>query len=179
MGNKTDSYLTLTALGTDKPGIVATITKVAKQCKCSLTSSKLSVTGDTFATIFSFSGTWHTIAKLESHLQKTAHKHQWQIHLKRNQGNNQHSHYIPYYIQVIALDKPGILLTLTSFFSKEGIQIDELNCETFTAPKTSTLMANINFHIFVSTKTNISSLRESFLLYSEEHHLDVVMEPVK
>lgn len=173
------TYLTFSAIGIDKTGVIAAIAKTAKQCESNMLSNKLSVAGDNFAMITHFSGTWHAIAKLEACLVKLAQKHEWQIQLKRSEPKHKHQSNVPYYIQVITLDRVGILHELTNFFARKGILVDELQCDTFIAPKTDTVMANIHFNIYIPVKTNIALLRESFLIYSEEHNLDVVMEPLK
>lgn len=178
--SKIETYLSLCALGEDKPGIVTAFAKAAKSNQCSIVSSKLSVSGDTFALIIHFIGSWHAIAKLESALQKLAQKHEWQLQLKLNQNvNTTRTSTVPYYVQVISQDRLGIIHDLTSFFSRKSINIEELQSEIFFAPKTTTVMAHLSFNIYVPIKTNIAAFRESFMLYSEEHNLDVVMEPIK
>lgn len=171
--------LSVSLLGEDKTGIISSLAKCSKNLGCSILSSKFSTAGDNFALIAHFSGTWHSLAKLETSLQRLAQKQAWLLQTKRSVNTKAPLKAIPYYVQVITLDRVGILFELSQFFNSKNIPIDELQCDTFLAPKTSTLMAHIHFNIYVPINMNMTTLRENFMLYSEEQNLDVVMEPVK
>jgi len=175
-----NSHLILiSALGEDRPGAIHIFAKAAKQCECSILKSKLSTMGNTFALILEASGAWHAIAKLENLLVGLAQKNDINLQLRRIQPNNIKISEVPYYIQVISPDKPGILFALTQYFHKKSMNIDELHVEHFFAQKTGTPMTSISFHTYISVKANLTTFREGFLLYCEEYNLDIVMEPLK
>lgn len=171
--------LALTAIGQDHPGVMNLFAKSAKTCHCTMLCTKASVFGDTFTLMTNFVGSWHGIAKLESVLLKLCQKNDFMIQTKRNQQQHTKFSGVPYYVQMIAPDRPNILFELTQFFSRKGIPLDEIQCDTFPAPKTGTLMANVGFQVYIPAKMHITTLRESFMVYSEELNLDVVMEPIK
>lgn len=169
----------ISALGGDRPGIIYLFSKAAKQCRCSIVTSKLSSVGDTFGLLLEASGTWHAIAKLESTLPRLAKELEVSLQLRRVQETNTKESKVPYYIQAISPDKVGILFAITQFFQQKAMNIDELNVEYFIAQKTGTPMTSISFHTYISAKDNLTSFRESFLLYCEEYNLDIAMEPLK
>tara|TARA_R110002110_G_scaffold400317_1_gene616636 strand:- start:57228 stop:57770 length:543 start_codon:yes stop_codon:yes gene_type:complete len=176
---KVQHTILISALGEDKPSTIHLFSKAAKQCNCSIVTSKLSATGDSFGLLLEASGTWHAIAKLESTLEKLAKQQDISLQVKRAQTTKNKESKVPYYIQAISPDKVGILFALTYFFHKKAMNVDELNVEHFIAQKTGTPMTSISFHTYIPVKANLTSFRESFLLYCEEYNLDIVMEPLK
>lgn len=169
----------ISALGEDRPSAIYIFAKAAKQCDCSIVTSKLSAMGDTFGLLLEATGSWHAIAKLENTLPRLAQKNDISLQIKRIQPTNIKASKVPYYIQAISPDKPGILFALTQYFHKKSMNIDELHVEHFLAQKTGTPMTSLSFHTYIPVKANLTSFREGFLLYCEEYNLDIVMEPLK
>lgn len=173
------SSLILTVIGQDKPGTIHLFAKTAKQCKCSITNCKFSAFGDGFGLLMELSGEWHAIAKAESSLTKLSNKFELDINIRRSSPIDLQTDKVPYYIQITSPDKVGLLWTITEFFQKKRLNIDECLVEKFTAQKTGTKMTNITLHTTLSVKTHLANFREGLLMYCEEYNLDVVMEPLK
>lgn len=88
----------VSALGEYRSGTIPLFSKAAKQCCCSIVSSKLSATGDTFGLLLEATGTWHAIAKLESTLTKLAKQHDVSFQLRGYQESSTKESKIPYYV---------------------------------------------------------------------------------
>ncbi|SQI37730.1 Gcv operon repressor [Providencia alcalifaciens] len=59
-------FLVITALGTDRPGIVNTITRLVSECDCNIEDSRLAMFGEEFTFIMMLSGSWNAITLLEA-----------------------------------------------------------------------------------------------------------------
>jgi glycine cleavage system transcriptional repressor len=133
--------------------------------------------GQEFAMIMHISGSWSTIAKLEAALPNLGKKHNLSIESRRTQPKTQSHPILPYAIQIIGLDKPGILGEIAHFFSSESIMIHTLTMDTQILPSSHSQIVSINLTIQIPAKTHLATLRERFLEYCEDRNLDALMEP--
>ncbi|WP_133406723.1 glycine cleavage system protein R [Parashewanella tropica] len=60
------NYLVLTAMGADRPGIVSRLARLATDCDCDIVDSRMAIFGNEFTMIMMLSGSWTSIAKIES-----------------------------------------------------------------------------------------------------------------
>jgi glycine cleavage system transcriptional repressor len=172
-----DHFLAITALGNDSIGVLEAFTKAAKQCCANILDAKLKKIGSECALTLYFTGTWSAIAKLEALLPQLAKQHEFILQSKRTQPSTQ-APALPYHVQVIAQDRPGILNDLALFFTQNKISIEQMESETYTA-KNQTVMSNISLLINIPVKKHIASLREKFIIYCEDLNLDALIEPAK
>lgn len=170
-------YLVLTVLGATKTGALCELTRISKQCGCSILESKSATLGTESAMFFHFSGSWSAIAKLEAALPGFAQENQLAIHIKRTQ-DLERKPTLPYQIQIIAEDRVGILHDLASFLSRHRIAIETLDCETHTT-RNKTQRVSINALIGIPAKTHIAGIREGFLSYCEDKNLDATLDPYR
>ena len=62
--------IVLSAIGTDRTGVVQDITKVILACGGNIEESRMTTLGAEFAVLMLVSGNWHTLDKLERELDK-------------------------------------------------------------------------------------------------------------
>lgn len=171
-------YLVMIALGSDHSNILEAFTKSSRQCGANIIESKITSLGQECVFFCHFSGTWNSIAKLEAVLPDLAEQYHLAIQCKRTSPRQTFPQALPYQVQVIAQDRPGILNDLATFFRSYGILIDKMDCETHIS-KNNTPITHIHFLVNVPTKQHIASLRERFITYCEDRNLDALMEPLK
>ncbi len=170
-------YLVVTALGSDQIGVLEAFTKTSKQCGCNILESKLATMGEECSILLHLSGSWNTVAKLEAALPSLGEQYGFHIQSKRTLPRKK-NHALPYQVQVVAQDRAGIINELATFFTQQGIYIDQMDCETYNA-KNQTTMTNISFIVNIPAKGHIASIRERFMVYCEDRNLDAVLEPFK
>src|SRR5690606_11049511 len=119
---------------------------------------------------------WHSIAKIEANLPKLSKKHDILIQTKRSEENSDSFQAIPYTIQVIAVDRVGIVYDIADFIEKQSIMIDDLTTENFVAKRSKTPMFGINMTVRIPNDTHLPSLREKFLIYCEDKNIDAILE---
>jgi len=174
-----DNHLVLAALGADKTGIVDEIARTASDSKCSIADSRMVVMGQEFSIIMMISGTWDAIAKFEAHVPSLERRLGLSILTKRTEQRAPQKESMPYNVDVIALDNPGIVHEIANFFATQGINIESLETSNYAAPHTGSPMFALSMIVNIPAKVHLASLRESFLLFCDDRNLDAILEPYK
>ena len=173
------NYLAITALGDNQPGIIEPLVKSIRDCGCNITDSRMSVLGDRFAMMLLLSGTWDTIAKMESSLQRLEQQLGIQLIAQRAQERRTDTGLMPYAVEVVAVDQSGIVHEIANFFSDRGIKIEDMYSGIYTAAHTGTRMFSLHVTIGVPTDVSIAALRGEFMDFCDRLNLDAILEPVK
>ena len=173
------SYLVLSALGEDRPGIVNTLTRSVLEHGCNIVDSRMTVLGGEFAILLMVEGQWNTLAKMESAVADLEKQLGMTIITRRTNERASDIRLLPYAIEVVALDHPGIVQKLAEFFSERQINIQDLATTTYAAAHTGTQMFSVSMSVGIPADVHIAGLREEFLDYCDSLNLDAVLEPVK
>lgn len=173
------NQLVITILGEDRPGLVCALARAVLDCGCSLGDSRMTVLGGEFAMVMLVRGNWNTLVKLEGQLTRLAQTLGLTINYRRTERRHNQDDILPYAVEVIALDQPGILNNLAQFFAGRAINIEEMATRSYPAPHTGTLMFSVNLIVGIPARIHIALLREEFMDFCDDLNLDAVMEPVK
>lgn len=177
--NIAKNYLVISAIGVDKPGIVNDLSMTVMEQNCNIEDSRMIMLGGEFAVILLVSGVWNDIAKLEDNIGQLQRKLDLTISTKRTEGRRPRNNLVPYEIEAISVDQPGIVYQLANFFSTRDINIEELNTSSYAAAHTGTPMFAINMIVDIPMDTHIAGLRDQFMDFCDEINLDAVIEAVK
>lgn len=173
------NYLVLSALGEDRAGLVAALSDFILETGCNIEDSRMSILGGEFAIIMMVSGAWNNIAKLEDHLPQMQDKLELTITTRRTQMRHLTREEVPYTIEVVSLDHPGIVQKITQFFSQRSINIHDMYTTSHRAAHTGSPMFTLSMTVEIPAATHISTLREQFIEFCDELNLDAIMEPMK
>lgn len=173
------TLLIISALGRDRPGLVDEFSHSVLESGCNIEDSRMTVLGGEFAILMMAGGHWNNVAKLEQALPALANRLQMSVQSRRTEPREADGAAVPYSVEVIALDHPGIVNQLARFFSERGINIHDMYTGSYVAAHTGTRMFSLNMAIEIPAETHISSLREQFMDFCDSLNLDAVMEPVK
>lgn len=174
-----NQFIVISALGDDRPGIINRITDPISAAGCNINDSRMTILGGEFAVLMLVEGPWNTIAKLEEQIPALAQRLDLTITTKRTEPRRDDGKLLPYAVNVIALDHPGIVNQLAGFFSSRDINIHELYTDSYRAAHTGTQMFSANMVIHLPASVSIAQLREDFLDFCDQLNLDAVMEPYK
>ena len=75
--------IVLSAVGTDRPGVVKDISKAILDCGGNIEESRMAALGAEFAVLLLISGNWHTLTKLEKALDDLKEKDGLTITIKK------------------------------------------------------------------------------------------------
>lgn len=174
-----ENHLVLAALGEDRTGIVDAIAGIASETRCNIADSRMVVMGQEFAIIMMVSGTWDAVAKFETQIPVLESRLGLSILVKRTNRREPQKAALPYSVNVIALDNPGIVHEIANFFAVQGINIESLETSTYAAPHTGSPMFALNMIVNIPARVHIGALRESFMLFCDDRNLDAIIEPYK
>lgn len=171
--------LVIAALGHDRPGLVDKLSGWVLDSGCNISDSRMMVLGGEFAVLLLVTGNWNSLAKLENQLAQTEQQLGMSLSVKRTGKKEQPGNLLPYAVDVVALDHPGIVHNLAGFFSRRNINIQDLSTSTYAAAHTGTQMFSVHMMLDVPSDTHIATLREEFLEFCDRLNLDAVIEPIK
>ena len=171
--------LVITALGEDRPGLIAQLSHAINEAGCNIQDSRMSVLGGEFAILMQVSGKWNKLTKLESslhHLQETS---GLTIISKRTTPRRLSGDKIPYTIEVVSLDHPGIVSRLAEYLSAKSINVYDMVSTSQPAPHTGSPIFTLNMTVEIPADLHIATLRDEFMEFCENLNLDAVIEPYK
>jgi glycine cleavage system transcriptional repressor len=174
-----NQYLAISAIGSDRTGMVHDLTRVVTDCGGSISESRMTALGSEFAMLLLVSGNWAALARLETDLRKLADSSELSIQLRRTEQRTARSDMLPYSVDVVCLDQTGIVSSLSGFFSSRGIDIAELSTRSYAAAHTGAPMFSVQMIANVPSRIHLSTLREEFLEFCDHLNLDAILEPVK
>lgn len=174
-----EQYLVVTCVGEDRPGLVGLVTGAILHANGSLADSRMTVLGGDFAMITLVSGSWDAIAKLEDSLKHLADKEDLHIATRRTQKRENTEQSIPYVVDAVCIDAPGIVNKMAGFFARRGVNIEDLSTNRYAAPHTGTEMFSVHIIIAVPGATHLNTLREEFFAFCDDNNLDAIFEPLK
>lgn len=173
------NYLVFSAMGANRPGVVDVCAKAIRDCGCNIVDSRMSVLGCEMAVMMLLSGPWDAIAKVETALARLQESLGLMTLQKRTEARETHTDLMPYAVEVVASDHPGVVYDISSFFSSRDIRIEDMHTGTYAAAHTGTPMFSLHMTVSVPTNTSIAALRGEFIEFCDHLNLDSIMEPVK
>jgi glycine cleavage system transcriptional repressor len=171
--------LVIAALGEDRPGLVDELSGWILDNGCNIADSRMTVLGGEFAVLLLVTGNWNGLAKLENQAQQVQDRLGMTLNVKRTGNRKQTGELLPYAVDVVSLDHPGIVHNLATFFSQRNINIQDLSTSSYAAAHTGTKMFSVHILLDVPASIHIAALREDFLDFCDRLNLDAVIEPVK
>ena len=146
---------------------------------CNLADARVAtIAADTSLTLLA-PGSWDAVAKLESALGKVAREEDLHLVHYRTDNRGQASRLLPYLVEVISADRPGILVRIIDFFDHHAIAVEQLNSMRYQAMQTGAPMFQAQITVGIPADTHIAALRDDFLEFCDGLNLDAIMDPVK
>ncbi|NIM28270.1 MAG: glycine cleavage system protein R [Gammaproteobacteria bacterium] len=174
-----DTHLVISAVGRDRPGLIDELSRAILDCGCNIGDSRMAVLGSELAIMMALSGHWNAIAKLENQLPKLEESLGIKIISKRSEPRTGTENLIPYGVEVVSIDHPGIVYEVTNFFSRRGINVEDLYTSSYSAPHTGAAMFALHMTVGIPSDTAIASVRGDFMDFCDDLNLDAMMAPVK
>ena len=164
--------LVITALGEDRPGIVDELSKTLFTHQLNIEDSRMSVLGGEFAVLLLVTGDEQALTNFIEKKQEAETALNMILTVKATDIVTPSQTLIPYDVEVISIDYPGIVHKLASFFSARQINIVDLETDRYAAPHTGTPMFSLHMTIGIPAETSIAGLRDEFLNMCDELNLD-------
>lgn len=164
--------LVITALGEDRPGIVDELSNTLFTHQLNIEDSRMSILGGEFAVLLLVTGSDESITNFINNKQQAETALKMTLAVKTTETVASSQTLIPYDVEVISIDYPGIVHKLASFFSGRQINIVDLETDRYAAPHTGTPMFSLHMTIGIPAEVSIAGLRDDFLNMCNELNLD-------
>jgi glycine cleavage system transcriptional repressor len=155
------------------------LTRRISECGCNVVEARLSCLGQLTVISLLASGSWDAIAKLESGVARLEREDSIKVALQRTGPREGQSGLMPYVVEVVCADRPGVLLQLAEFFGSRGIAVEQLTSSRYRAMQTGADMFSAQITVGIPAKTHIAALRDDFLEFCDAQNLDAIMDPMK
>jgi glycine cleavage system transcriptional repressor len=174
-----EQLIVVSAIGEDSTAVVQNMTRVILDCGCNIKESRMAAMGNEFAVLLLVAGNWHTIGRLESDLRRLAEQGNIDLQMKRTEARRLGKELLPYAVDVVGLDQPGIVNNLSAFFAARNVEIGDVSTRSYAAAHTGAPMFSVQMFVNIPATVHLSGLREEFMDFCDRLNVDAIMEPVK
>src|SRR5690554_1184946 len=174
-----ENHLLINAYTTHPASPLLAVSRRIADSGCNLVDTRLSTVGRDVSVTALATGSWDAVAKLEAMLTRLEREEDLKLVWYRTGPKPVQSNLLPYIVEVVAADKPGILFQLADFFDRQGITIESLHCSRYRAMQTGADMFSAQITIGVPANMHIAALRDDFLEFCDHLNLDAIMDPMK
>ena len=174
-----ENHLLINAYTTHPESPLLSVTRRIADSGCNLVDSRLATVGRDVSMTALATGSWDAVAKLEAMLGRLDREEGLKLNWYRTAAKVSQSNLLPYIVEVVAADKPGILFQLADFFDRQGITIENLQSTRYRAMQTGAEMFSAQVTIGVPANMHIAALRDDFLEFCDHLNLDAIMDPMK
>jgi glycine cleavage system transcriptional repressor len=169
-------YVVITAVGDDRTGIVNTLSDEILKDGGNIEDSRMAVLGGAFTIIMLVAGDPEAIDKLVIRIPAMEEKLGMTMVVKKTKPRQQEASLLPYRVDVVCMDHPGIVHDVADFFANRGINIEDMSTTTHAAAHTGTPVFSMHLTIAVDTDSSIAELRHDFQDFCDDLNLDSTME---
>ena len=174
-----ENHLLINAYTTHPESPLLSVTRRIADSGCNLVDSRLATVGRDVSMTALATGSWDAVAKLEAMLGRLDREEGLKLNWYRTAAKVSQSNLLPYIVEVVAADKPGILFQLADFFDRQGITIENLQSTRYRAMQTGAEMFSAQVTLGVPSDMHIAALRDDFLEFCDHLNLDAIMDPMK
>ena len=174
-----ENHLLINAYMTHPESPLLAVTRRIADSGCNLVDARLATVGRDVSMTALATGSWDAVAKLEAMLGRLEREDGLKLNWYRTGAKQSQSNLLPYIVEVVAADKPGILFQLADFFDRQGITIENLQSTRYRAMQTGAEMFSAQVTIGVPADMHIAALRDDFLEFCDHLNLDAIMDPMK
>lgn len=174
-----EQLIVISAVGGNPTSMVNELARVILDCGGNIKESRMALMGSEFGVLLLVSGNWHTISRLEGELGRYGASNGVTMQFRRTEARRMGKELLPYAVDVVGLDQPGIVHSLSGFFASRRVEIGEVVTRSYAASHTGAQMFSVQMFINIPSSVHIAGLREEFMEFCDQLNVDAIMEPVK
>jgi glycine cleavage system transcriptional repressor len=175
-------WFALSAIGRDRPGIVADLAELIYECDCNLEDSSMTILGSEFAVLLLLTGEGEGV---EQRLAAACKRVEWEkrltVFFRPLEGEpvpyrtSQRAR--PYELQAMGMDKAGIVAKVARALADHRINITEMHTQSRPEPGTGTPIYTMRISMDVPQGVDESVLRDRLDAIARELHIDLTIRP--
>jgi glycine cleavage system transcriptional repressor len=171
----TENYLVLSALGPDRPGLVAEVTSFITERGGNIEDSRMAVLGAEFGILVLVSGTADEVAKIAQDARGLEAKIGLGVVTRPTKAPSEHRRAttIPCVVTAEALDHEGFVRSVSTALHRVGVNIVSLETTAYNAPVTGSPLFRLEAQIDVPREVTLAKLREAMADVAERQNIDI------
>ena len=174
-------WFALSAIGRDRPGIVADLAELIYECDCNLEDSSMTILGSEFAILLLLTGEGSEIA---TRLSAACKRLEWEKRLtvffrplEAEPIPYRASHRAQRYaLQAMGMDKAGIVAKLSRCLADHRINIAQMQTQSRREPESGAPIYTVNIAMDVPDDVEEQALRERLEAVARELCIEIVLE---
>jgi glycine cleavage system transcriptional repressor len=171
-------WFAMSAIGRDRPGIVADLAELIYDCDCNLEDSRMTILGSEFAVLLLLSGQGDDV---ERRLSAGCKRLEWEKRLTvfvrpLDQSPPPSGDVVrgtPLECVVTGVDKAGIVARVTRAIEEQGANITDLQTDLRPEPESGTPMYTMRVRLVVPFDRDVRALREALERVAAELRVDL------
>lgn len=171
-------YAVLSTIGPDRKGMADDIANIAIEFNCNIEDSKMSVLGGEFAVIMLISGDEKSINEMISKAEELGKRFDMKIDIKETSAPHKVQQGLPYLLESISMDTPGIVHAITHYLRELSINIEDLETDKSAAPLSGTPMFHMRARIIIPSSVNLADFRDNLSEIEHEKNLDIHLNAI-
>ncbi len=179
-GDMMSSYIVLTAVGLDRPGLVDEISSFLAARKINIEDSRMAVLGGEFAVILLASGAANIVDKLGNELNSLEKSTGLNIEMKNTLAPHQRkiAPAMPHRLVATSMDHPGIVHEITRILHKRNINIESMETRVSNAPLSGAPIFHMKCIINIPIEEKASSIRRELEKLGDKSDIDIEIDAV-
>ena len=173
-------WFAMSAIGRDRPGIVADLADLIYECDCNLEDSRMTILGSEFAVLLLLSGQGDD---LERRLSSGSKRLEWEKRLtvfirpldEPPPPPGEPPHGTPLECVVTGVDKAGIVARVARTIAEEGANILDLHSDIRPEPESGTPMYMMRVRLVVPPDRDVRALRQALERVAAELRVDLTV----
>jgi len=167
------NFLVVTAIGTDRPGIVNELTQMVMQAHCNIVDSRLAVFGNEFTLILLLSGQWNAITCFEHELSTRSAQLELITLMKRTSEHQLVNYTMQMLIKLDGEDAPDCIGQFTQYLAQKSIDLSSFRT------KAKSGYQQIQMVINLSDTINLINLKQYFTQLAKQLNLTIRFEQLE
>ncbi len=175
-------WFALSAIGHDRPGIVADLSELIYECDCNLEDSSMTILGSEFAVLLLLTGEGADIA---GRLSAACKRLEWEKRLTvffrpldsepiPYRASHRASRYA---LQAVGVDKAGIVAKLARCLADHRVNVAQLQTQSRREPESGTPIFTVQILMDVPGEVDLEALRERLEVVAGELCVELTLEP--
>jgi len=171
----TERYLVLSALGPDRPGLVAEVTDYLTLRGVNIEDSRMAILGAEFGVLLLMSGSESSLAQVEADRRSLEQKTGLAVVMRPTSSPEEHRRaaVIPGLVTAEALDHEGIVRAVAVAIARMGINIVSLETAAYNAPVTGSPLFRLEVHVDLPRGIWLAQLRVQMAEVARAENLDI------
>jgi len=177
-------WFALSAIGRDRPGIVADLAELIYECDCNLEDSSMTILGSEFAVLLLLTGEGEDIqARLSAACKRLEWEKRLTVFFRPLDGQpvpyGVSHHARPFELQAVGVDKAGIVARVTRCLANHSVNVTHMSTSSRPEPGTGTPIYHMRIRMDVPEEVDHNALRHELDKTAAALNIELVLHAVE